>query len=155
MDRDESRLQPLIDAVRDNLVVFRYAYATLFRKIYSRVDSEGIKEKVSFEYKYHNWWNRKYNAHHYQQSQIQCANNLLDESVEEVPVQLAKNPATDVTANLNEQQKQIIDSEKFVVLKKTVLSKPRTPKEIVAQNAQRRRQKGKVDLEKRLNDNTK
>ena len=104
-----------------------YVYATLFPKIYSRIDSEGVKEKISFKYKYHNWWNRKYNSHHYQQSQIQCANDLLDGSVEEVHLRLAKDPASVVPTNPNEQQ--VIDNEKLAVLKKTVLSKPKTPKE--------------------------
>ena len=129
LSQGEAHLQSLIAVVRDNLVVFRYVYATLFPKIYSRIDSEGVKEKISFKYKYHNWWNRKYNSHHYQQSQIQCANDLLDGSVEEVHVRLAKDPASVVPTNPNEQQ--VIDNEKIAVLKKTVLSKPKTPKEIV------------------------
>ena len=153
LKQDESRLPPLIEAVRNNLVVFRYAFATLFPKIYSRIDSDGIKEKIAFEYKYHNWWNRKYNAHHYQQSQIQCANDLLDGSFEEVPVKLAKNTASVVPTNPNEQ-KPIVDTEKFAVFKKTVLSKPKTRKEIVSQNAQKRRMKRKAELEKKLNKNT-
>ena len=82
--------------------------------------------------------------------QIQSANDLLDSSVEEVPPQLAKNPSTFVPTNPNEQQKvNVGDNEKFVFLKKTVLSKPKTPKEIVTEKAQKRRQKRKVELEKK------
>ena len=96
LQQNESHLQGLINAVRNNLVVLRYVYKTLFPKIYSRIDSEGIKEKISFEFKYHNWWYRKYNSQHYQQQQkqIQSANDLLDGSIEEASVQLAKNPVT-------------------------------------------------------------
>ena len=79
---------------------------------------------------------------------------MLDSSVEEVPVQLAKNPVSVIVTNPNEQQKQNIGDEKFVFLKKTVLSKLKTPKEIVAENANKRRQKRKAELEKKLNENT-
>ena len=155
LDQGSDRLQTLTEVVKNNLIVFRYVYATLFPKIYSRIDSDGIKEKIAFEYKYHNWWNRKYNAQHYQQSQIQCANDLLDGHIEEVHIPLAKNPASVIVTNPNEQQPINMNEEdqKFAVLKKAVLSKPRTPKEIVTEKAAKRRQKRKAELQKALSEN--
>ena len=143
-----NHLPALIKAVKENLVVFRYVYATLFPKIYSRIDSDRIREKLSFEFKYHNWWNKKYIQHYQQQSpeQLHCANDLLDGNVEEV--------ATSVTVtNPNEQQPIDPANEKFALLKKTVLSKPKTPKEIISQNADKCRQKRKIELEKKLAEN--
>ena len=58
-DARETRLQALIDAIKNNLIIFRYVYATLFPKTYGRTDPQGIKEKLEFEFKYHNWWNEK------------------------------------------------------------------------------------------------
>ena len=88
--QDLNHLPALIKAVKENLVVFWYVYATLFPKIYSRIDLDGIREKLSFEFKYHNWWN----IQHYQQQrspeQLQCANDSLDGNVEEVAISLAK-----------------------------------------------------------------
>ena len=45
------------------------------------------------------------------------------------------------------------EDQKFAVLKKTVLSKPRTPKEIVTEKAAKRRQKRKAELQKALSEN--
>ena len=114
---------------------------------------DGIREKLSFEFKYHNWWNKKYNIRHYQQQrspeQLQCANDSLDGNVEEVAISLAKQPTSVIVTNPNEQQPIDPTTEKFALLKKTVLSKPKTLKEIVSQNADKRRQKRKIELEKK------
>ena len=143
----------LVKAVKENLRVFRYVYATLFPKIYSRIDADGIKEKLAFEFKYHNWWNKKYNSH-YSPEHMQCAQDLLDGDVENVVVPLAKNPASVIVTNRNVEQQPIDPSnEKFVTVKKTVLSKPKMPKEQVSENAEKRRQKRKMELEKRLAEN--
>ena len=45
---DVNNQNGLVKAVRENLRIFRYVYATLFPKMYSRLDAGGIKEKLAF-----------------------------------------------------------------------------------------------------------
>ena len=46
LKQDESRLPPLIEAVRNNLVVFRYAFATLFPKSTAELIRTALKKKL-------------------------------------------------------------------------------------------------------------
>ena len=92
---------------------------------------------------------------------MQTAEDLTDTNVEEVKIQLGKNSNSYKTRpNIDPNaQRPLIDTSvpagnKYVSLKKFVLSKPKTPKKMLAEKAKNKRAKRKLELEKRLEENT-
>ena len=91
---------------------------------------------------------------------MQTAQDLTDTNVEEVKIQLGKNInfyKTRSNIDLN-KQRPLIDTSvpadnKYVGLKKVVLSKPKAPKKMLAVKAKNKRAKRKLELEKRLEEN--
>ena len=146
------RLNIFTQYVSDNLTTLKYAFAILFPKMFSRTVSSGIVDKTAFDFKYHNWWNKKFNQQHYQ---LQTAQDLTDSSVEEVSVQLGKDINSYKTRpNIDpNEQRPLVDTsipsnDKYVRLSKVILSKPKIPKEIFNEKAKAKRNKIKLELEK-------
>lgn len=140
------------------MTILKYAFATLFPKTFSRTVSSGMVDKTAFHFKYHNWWNKKFNQQHYQ---LQTAQDLTDSSVEEVSVQLGKDINSYKTRpNIDpNEQRPLVDTSipsnnKYVQLTKVVLSKPKTPKEIFNKKAKAKCNNRKLELEKKLAENT-